>query len=50
MEAVVGDEAVGAEAHGFGECGLSAVGVGEPDVYVREAAFDAGDNEQLFAV
>ncbi len=50
MEAVIGNQAVGALAHGFGEGGLAAVGVGEPDVYVREAAFDAGDDEELFAV
>ena len=50
MESVFGEEAIGAEAHGFGEGGLSAVGVGEPDVDVGEAALDAFDDGEFFAI
>ena len=50
VEAVVGEEAIGTEAHGFGECGLAAVSIGEPDIDVGESFSDAGDDGQFFAI
>jgi hypothetical protein len=50
MQAVIGEKAIGALPHGFGEGGLSAVGIGEPDIDMGESALDAGDDGEFFAV
>ena len=50
MQTVIGEKAVGALSHGFGEGGLSAIGIREPDVDMGESALDARDDGEFFTV
>lgn len=50
MEAVIGEEAIGTESGGFGECGGSSVDVGKPEFDVGITSLNGGDDGQFFAV
>ena len=50
QRAVLTEQPIRAEPHRFRQRGLPAFGVRQPDVQVREAALERGDEVELFAI